>query len=174
MSSKLDSRRWSRLNSVVKTTGEGHGDRPVPGHREDEQQLLEVGPMVLVVAPGDRHPGAEPPGPLPGRIGRGAVEGDGGGTIVQFVEVWSAPHFLVHPKWESIKRIKGLSCQTSICCFVCSFLSQAALYSFGVAYPRELCGRTVLYSRRNHDAFARASFTVSNSTRSKNSSRNRL
>ena len=31
-------------------------DRAVPGHREDVEQLLEVGPMVLVVTPGDRHP----------------------------------------------------------------------------------------------------------------------
>ena len=53
-------------------------------------------------------------------------------------------------------------------------LSQAALNSFGVSYPSELCGRIVLYSRRNHDPFARASATDSNSIRSRNSSRNRL
>jgi hypothetical protein len=54
------------------------------------------------------------------------------------------------------------------------FLSQAALNSLGVAYPSELCGRTVLYSRRNHAPFARASATDSNSSRSRNSSRKRL
>ena len=31
-------------------------DRAIPGNREDEKQLLEVGPMVLVEAPGDRRP----------------------------------------------------------------------------------------------------------------------
>jgi len=52
--------------------------------------------------------------------------------------------------------------------------SHAALNSLGVACSNELRSRTALYSRRNHDPFACASFTPSNSTLSRNSSRNRL
>ena len=43
--------------------------------------------MVLVVTPGDRHPRPLAPLLLGGGIGVGAREGDGGGVVVQFIEV---------------------------------------------------------------------------------------
>ena len=62
-------------------------NRAVPGHCEDVEQLLEVGPMVLVVTPGDRHPGLFAPLFFLGGIGVVTVEGDRGGVVVQLVEV---------------------------------------------------------------------------------------
>ena len=43
--------------------------------------------MVLVVTPGDRHPGLFAPLLFPSGIGIFTVEGDRGGVVVQLVEV---------------------------------------------------------------------------------------
>ena len=51
---------------------------------------------------------------------------------------------------------------------------QAAANSAGVRYPSELCGRRWLYSRRWSSSMTFASCSVSNTSRSSNSSRNRL
>src|SRR5208282_347727 len=61
-------------------------NRAVPGHREDEEQLLEVGPMVLVVTPGDRQPRSLAPFFFLGGFGIGTVQGYRGGVIVQLVQ----------------------------------------------------------------------------------------
>ena len=61
-------------------------DPAVLGDGEDEEELLEVGPVVLVVAPGDREPGLILAFLLLVRILVVAVEGDGGGVVVQLVE----------------------------------------------------------------------------------------
>ena len=61
-------------------------DTAVPGDGEDEQQLLQVGPVVLVVPPGDRQPHLLLALLLVGRVGVVAVERDGGGVVVQLVE----------------------------------------------------------------------------------------
>ena len=61
-------------------------DPAVLGDREDEQQLLQVGPVVLVVPPGDRQPHLLLAPLLVGRVGIIAVERDGGGVVVQLVE----------------------------------------------------------------------------------------
>lgn len=83
-------------------------------------------------------------------------------NISRFEKAWATPRFLVHVKLRTDQS------------FAHAFLSQAALNSLGVAYPSELCGRTVLYSRRNHLPLSLASATDSNSSRSRNSSRKRL
>jgi hypothetical protein len=60
--------------------GDRHG--PVGGHGQDPQQLLEVGPVVLGVAKGDRRGGlAAPPPPIGGRVDAGEL--DRGGVVVQ-------------------------------------------------------------------------------------------
>jgi hypothetical protein len=61
-------------------------DPAVVGDGEDEQQLLEVGAVVLAVAPGDRQPGLPFACLLVGRVGIVAVEGDRGRVVVQLVE----------------------------------------------------------------------------------------
>ncbi len=58
----------------------------VGGDREDEQELLQIGTMVLVVAEGDRQRGTAQV-TLRGRgLGVGAAESDRGGIVVQFVQ----------------------------------------------------------------------------------------
>ena len=64
-----------------------HRHGAVAGDREDIQQLLEVGAVVLVVSPGD---GGSEPAAKRAFLGRGvviAMEGDGGGIVVQLVEL---------------------------------------------------------------------------------------
>ena len=75
------------VGGVAALDPELHRHGAVAGDGEDVEQLLEVGAVVLVVAPGDGQPEPSPQGPLP--VGRlvVAVEGDGGGVVVQFVEV---------------------------------------------------------------------------------------
>ena len=55
-----------------------------------------------------------------------------------------------------------------------TYLSQVAENSAGVRYPRELCGRSVLYSPFQSAPNARACGSLSNSSRSRNSSRTLL
>ena len=64
-----------------------HRHGAVAGDGEDVQQLLEVGAMVLVMPPGDGPLQPAPQGPV--LIGGlvVAVEGDGGGVVVQLVEL---------------------------------------------------------------------------------------
>ena len=75
------------VGGVAALDAELHRHGAVAGDREDVEQLLEVGAMVLVVAPGDGQPQPAPQGPL--LIGGLviAVEGDGGGVVVQLVEI---------------------------------------------------------------------------------------
>ena len=74
------------VGGVAALDPELHRHGAVAGDREDVKQLLEVGAMVLVVAPGDGQAEPAPQGPL--LIGGLviAVEGDGGGVVVQLVE----------------------------------------------------------------------------------------
>ena len=60
---------------------------PSLAHGEDEEQLLEIGPVVLVMAPGDGQPGLPTAAGLLGRVGVVAGEGHGGRVIVQLVEL---------------------------------------------------------------------------------------
>jgi hypothetical protein len=62
-------------------------NRPIPGHREDVEQLLEVGPMVLIIAPRDRHSRLLASLFFLGGIRISAMEGDRGGVVVQLVQV---------------------------------------------------------------------------------------
>src|SRR4051794_21571139 len=55
-----------------------------------------------------------------------------------------------------------------------TYLSQVAANSAGVLYLRELCGRSVLYSSFQSVPNARACTSLSNSSRSRNSSRSLL
>ena len=75
------------VGGVAALDAELHRHGAVARDREDVEELLEVGAMVLVVAPGDGQPQPAPQGPLP--IGGLviAVEGDGGGVVVQLVEL---------------------------------------------------------------------------------------
>ena len=57
-------------------------NRPVPGNREDIEQLLEVGPMVLVVTPGNRHACSLAPLLFLGGISIRAMESDRRGVVV--------------------------------------------------------------------------------------------
>src|SRR5579862_1209485 len=50
------------------------------------------------------------------------------------------------------------------------YLGHVAAYSVGVWYPRELCGRSVLYSSFQSRPIAWACTRLSNSSRSRNSS----
>src|ERR1019366_5152661 len=59
----------------------------VVGNGEDIKQLLQVGSMVLVVAPGDGQRGLPVARLLGGGVRVGAKERDGGGVIMEFVEV---------------------------------------------------------------------------------------
>ena len=74
------------VGGVAALDPELHRHGAVAGDREDVEQLLEVGAVVLVVPPGDGQP--EPPaqGPLPVGVLVIAVEGHGGGVVVQLVE----------------------------------------------------------------------------------------
>jgi hypothetical protein len=75
------------VGGVAAPHAELHRHGAVAGDGEDVEQLLEVGAMVLVVAPGGGQPQPAPQGPLP--IGGlvVAVEGDGGRVVVQLVEL---------------------------------------------------------------------------------------
>ena len=59
----------------------------VLGHCENVKQLLKVWAMILVVTPGDRHPGPFTPCFFLGRVSISTMEGDGGGVVVELVEV---------------------------------------------------------------------------------------
>ncbi len=75
------------VGGVTTLDAELHRHGAVAGDREDVQQLLEVGAMVLVVSPGGGRPQPAPQGSL---LIRGlviAVEGDGGRVVVQLVEI---------------------------------------------------------------------------------------
>ena len=58
----------------------------VAGHGQDEEQLFQVGPVVLVVSPGDRGGGLAAPGRLLSGLLVGTVEGHRGRVVVQLVE----------------------------------------------------------------------------------------
>ena len=77
---------WSSTTLPL-ATWKYKGTAQSPGHREDVKQLLEVGPMVLVVAPGDGHPRRLAPLFFLSGIGIDAVEGDCGGVVVQLIQV---------------------------------------------------------------------------------------
>src|SRR5271157_3715658 len=74
------------VGGVTTLDTELHRDGAVAGHGEDVEQLLEVGAVVLVVAPGHRQSQSSSQGPFP--LGRlvVAVESDGGRVVVQLVE----------------------------------------------------------------------------------------
>ncbi len=61
-------------------------DSSVLGDGEDEEQLFEIGPVVLVMAPGDGQPGLSPATVFLGGVGVVAEEGHGGGVVVQLFE----------------------------------------------------------------------------------------
>ncbi len=58
----------------------------VAGDGEDEEQLLEVGAMILVMPPGDGRRRLAAASRLLGRLLVGTVEGHGRGVVVEFVE----------------------------------------------------------------------------------------
>ena len=74
------------VGGVAVAAAVGDRDRPVRGHGEDEQQLLEVGAEVLVVAVADRR-GRFAAAPVPVRVRVRAGHGDGGGVVVQLADV---------------------------------------------------------------------------------------
>ena len=74
------------VGGVAALDPELHRHGAVAGDGEDVEQLLEVGAVVLVVAPGDGQPEPPPQGPLPVGGLVIAVEGHGGGVVVQLVE----------------------------------------------------------------------------------------
>jgi hypothetical protein len=61
-----------------------------------------------------------------------------------FVGAWTAPHFLVHLKWEFFERSNIDRNSYAVIRERGLLPSQDALNSFGVAYSNELCGRTAL------------------------------
>src|SRR5262249_34354867 len=63
------------------------GNPAVLGHGEDEEQLLEVGTVILVMPPGDRQPGLPTAFGLLGRVQVRAGEGYRGRVVVQFVQL---------------------------------------------------------------------------------------
>src|SRR3974377_1804305 len=75
------------VGGVAALDAELHGHGAVAGDGEDVEQLLEVGAVVLVVAVGD----GQAESPAQGAFAAGAlvvaVEGDGGGVVVQLVQV---------------------------------------------------------------------------------------
>jgi hypothetical protein len=75
------------VGGVAALDPEVHRHGTIACDSEDIQQLLEVGAVVLVVAVGDGQAKLSPEGPL--LVGRlvVAVERDGGGVVVQFVEI---------------------------------------------------------------------------------------
>ena len=74
------------IGDVATLNLEMHRHSAVTGHSQDVEELLEIGPVILVVPPGDRQGLLPGPGFLLGVIGIGAVEGDGGRVVVQFVQ----------------------------------------------------------------------------------------
>jgi hypothetical protein len=74
------------VGGVAALDPEPDGDGAVAGHREEIKEWFEVGSVVLVVTPGDGGSGPA----AAGRLVRGgvviAVEGDGGGVVVESVE----------------------------------------------------------------------------------------
>ena len=75
------------VGGVAALDAELHRHGAVARDGEDVEQLLEVGAVVLVVAPGDGQPQPAPQGPLPSARLVVAVEGDGGRVVVQLVEL---------------------------------------------------------------------------------------
>ena len=75
------------VGGVAALDAELHRDGPVACYRENVKQLFQVGPVVLVVAPGDGGPELAAEGAFLGGGVVIAVEGDGGGIVVQFVEI---------------------------------------------------------------------------------------
>jgi hypothetical protein len=75
------------VGGVAALDPELHGHGAVARHGEDVEQLLQVGPVVLVVAVGDGQP--EPASQRALAVGRlvVTVKGDGGGVVVQLVQL---------------------------------------------------------------------------------------
>ena len=69
--------------AVHRPVVDGHG--PVPGNREHQKQLLEVGPVILVVPVGDRHGRLAPHSMAVGAPVH-PFQGQGRGIIVELIE----------------------------------------------------------------------------------------
>jgi hypothetical protein len=78
--------RTAATIGIATPDAELHRHGPGANHGEDVEELLPVRAMVLVVSVGHGQPLPAPEGPF--QIGRLiiAVEGDGGGVVVPFVE----------------------------------------------------------------------------------------
>ena len=74
------------VGGVAAGDAEVDGHATVLGHRENVQQLLQVGAVVLVMAEGDRQRGATQVAFLFGRRDLGPDEGDGRRVVVQFIQ----------------------------------------------------------------------------------------
>ena len=75
------------VGGVAALDAEVHRHGAVARDGEDVEELLEVGAVVLVVAVGDGQAELPPQGPLAVGGLVVAVEGDGGGVVVQLVEI---------------------------------------------------------------------------------------
>jgi len=94
------------VGGIPTLDAEVHGDRTITCHREDVEQLLQVGAMVLVVAPGDGPPKLPPERAFLVGVLVVTVERDGGGVVVEFVEGHAkrAHHVLGHPQCQGRNR----------------------------------------------------------------------
>ena len=74
------------IGGVAALDPEVHRHGTVAADGEDVEQLLEVGAVILVVAPGDRQAKLSPQGALPVGVLVVAVERHGRGVVVQLIE----------------------------------------------------------------------------------------
>ena len=74
------------VRHVAAFRAEVQGHAAVGSDREDEQQLFQVGTMVLVVAEGDGQGGTPQESLLHRGAGVRSAEGDGGRIVVQLVQ----------------------------------------------------------------------------------------
>src|SRR3954466_13204039 len=98
-------------------------------------------------------------------MGRRPVRGRGGTGLLPI-------------SWSRDNGSHGCVCSVSDPSFglssIGTYLSHVAENSAGVLYPNELCGRSVLYSPLHGTPDARACGSLSNSSRSRDSSRSLL
>ena len=148
----------------------------VPGRRSRKQDPDEIGRWLAEEYPAIEARAAEEGGEIlwVDEVGVDADNHPGRGYARQGERAGLLPVFWSTPNGSLPQRMPVSSISQLITSFIEFFRSHSSLNSRGVLYPIELCGRIVLYSRRNQPPFARASATLSNSTRSRNSSRNRL
>jgi hypothetical protein len=70
------------IEYIAATSSKLHWDTAIPRKRENVKKLLEIGPMVFVVAERDRRGQTAVTQPLSIGAHVGAMEGDGRGIVV--------------------------------------------------------------------------------------------